>query len=148
MRYLMVLLLCFTLVGCANLGLQPLETEPSVCEKPEAAVSWICKVTAEMNTTPEEINGILLDANAIGLITEAYKKEQALKVIDVLEVSLGSTQSYTNLINLVIKETDKAKLIASIVSRRLGSFQSPLIISNFDKELLRYHLEQQRLLLE
>lgn len=121
---------------------------PSVCEKPEAATSFICKACLENNTTPEALNGILLDANAIALITNRYQRQDALRVITVLQESMDATQSYNHLISLLFKESGDAQLVAAIISRHISMFQSPLIISNFDKGLIRYHLDQQRMMLE
>jgi len=131
-----------SMVGCAGLSQTPAEL--SVCAAPDATSSWICSIANRYNFTVEDMDSLLLDANAVAMISGAYNKEQARKVIKKLMNDVSTLQlSYTGLIQIVLKDVEDADLLLGIISRRLMLFKSDVLISDFDKALLLTHLQHQ-----
>ena len=108
--------------SCA--GLNPTPPELSVCNGIDSEDSWICTVASKYNLTPEDFDSILLDANTVAIIAGAYNREQARKVILKLIDNVETRElSYTGLIEIVLKDTDKADLLDQMISRHLTFFK-------------------------
>ena len=121
---------------------------PSVCLNPDAQGSWICSVATEYSLTPEKLDMMLLDATTIGLVAGALDKKKAREVIlGLIQTVETVSLSYSGLIRIVLDESEKAALVAQLVSRHLMLFDSPVIISEYDRGLILAHLRHQLALL-
>ena len=143
MKYIVLICIAaLSLLSCAGMSQTPAEL--SVCAAPDASGSWICSIASRYNFTVEDMDSLLLDANAVAMISGAYNKEQAGKVIKKLMNDVSTMQlSYTGLIQIVLKDVEDADLLLGIISRRLMLFKSDVLISDYDKGLLLTHLRHQ-----
>lgn len=149
-----VLILAFGCAGDAgNIiqigGLTP--PENSVCAQEGYEDSWICKATAESGVTPEDLNGLILDAVALTVIVGDFTADDTAEIVHFL----NQVESYMDvegltwnvLLSLVEDDSTKVAAIASILNRRIQIFQSDDMISNVDFEMIKYHIGEMKKIL-
>jgi len=125
------------IVGCAGNTLSPAPESP-ICDDSAYADSLICKRLRSAGMEAEQARDILLDANAIALIMEAYTPEQLMTKLDEWESFIGRVDaSYVLFYLKVVDDTKKAKQVAGILERRLPVFSSGDILSDSDRSLLK-----------
>jgi hypothetical protein len=142
--FILTALACCFFIGCEG-GLPP---EESICAKMEG-YSWICEVTAERGTTPEDLEGIVLDAVAVQAI---FRKDWDQKKTDELVAWTRKMDGYVDrpqmtfneLIGLVDLDAQKSALLLSIISRRLPWFKSGLVLPEKDRYMLHIHFRHIR----
>ena len=129
------------LTGCAL----PMYPTTSVCDTapPE---SYICTVCTRIGISPEKADLILQAASLRFLDGDDARK--ALKFFDRVEDILDIELSYFTLIKFVQKEVRLTGPEMLIISMYLPQFNSPSLISDFDKGLLYAHINHQRALLQ
>ena len=145
MKKLFFILLAFVMVsGCAlnsgtpiNFGAPKFPT--TLCAEYDPATSFILKTTSERGVPLNEVYYGFLDIAQIGLITEALDRDKVKKfMIDVADwYDENYPVSYSTLLNYMTDEAAKVKGVTAILSRRIGIYQSVLIISKYDDCLLR-----------
>ena len=158
MRKLLVALIILPLLACAgdqfgggiNIGgLTP--PEQSVCAQEGYENSWICKACAQANLTPEDLNGLILDAVALTVIVGDMTSEDTAGIVQFLNQVESYTSieglTWTVLIGLVEDDSTKAAAIAGILNRRIQIFQSDDMISSVDMEMIRYHIGEMKKIL-
>lgn len=116
---------------------------PSVCDDPAVMEgSFICQTCAKLGTTPEKMNGILLDSTAIAVVFKPEKREPICAFLDSLEKVPGMTWE------MLVDDTESAgresAILNSVISRNIGYFESPQVISDTDWDMLVYHWREQR----
>ena len=135
-KYLTIIIVAAMLTtGCAYLGMAP---PPSVCDTaPEDSV--ICRVCGEMDITPEATDLILqtaalraLDEHDTAVVVKFYK--------DVEKFIAGSV-TYLALINYVQDYVELTGPELMLISLYLPKFESPQLITEFDRGLLLTHIE-------
>jgi len=140
-------LILFVAIG-ASCGLfqsaMPVAPEKPVCQEPGFEDSWICAALQKSGIEhAETAMEILLDANDIALLMEAYTPEQILLITANVRtyLTMADNISYTMFLEYFIQETDKAKRLASIIERRFKIIRSPEIIRGSDMWLIFYALD-------
>jgi hypothetical protein len=134
--------------------LAPTNPEASVCALEGYEDSMICKATAELGLSPEDLHGLILDSTALGLIlTKASPMEvQAiLTFLNSTEALLGFTPTWEVLFAKLKFSEQDSKLLASILNRRLkpimGKIDMSLVIGPKDLEMIAYHLKEMKIML-
>lgn len=141
-RLMAGILVIAIVISCASVP-----TPNPVCEREGSETSWICEVTAKYNMKAEDIYYGFVDAAAVNnlafAMTEKGIDPEAIKsYVKQIEKYLMDRPhcSYANLIavmsGLTTEYGDAATMLAGIVNRRLGYFESSLIISQFDRQLI------------
>lgn len=127
------------LSGCATVN-----RGPSVCDVPETMeASFLCRAASSSGIPLEEYGYIILDAEAIALITEDITTDQVHAFCDYIRSTLVNMQgrlTYSELIMMAIAEA-RDRAIFGILSRRLMAFQSDLPISDIDIGFLIWQLD-------
>jgi hypothetical protein len=130
----------------------PTDPKASVCADEGYEESMICKATAEMGMTPEDLHGLILDTTALTLLlTKAspIDVEAVLTFINSMEHLLGLAPTWEILFEKMNFSSQDSKLIASILNRRLKPLMSKidasLIIDPKDLEMIAYHLKEMKM---
>ena len=145
MKKTLLLLLSIALVsGCSlnsgtpiNFGAPKFPT--TLCAEYDPATSFILKTTSERGIALNEVYYGFLDIAQIGLITEALDREKVKTfMVDVADwYNKNYPVSYTTLLNYMTDEAAKVQGVTAILSRRIGIYQSNLIIGQYDDCLLK-----------
>jgi len=140
-RIMFVLLAIVLFAGCSgvplNFGAPKFPT--TLCAEYDPATSFILKTTSERGVPLEEVYYGFLDITQIGLITEALDREKMKTFMNDLGdwYDKNYPVSYTTLLNYMTDSAAKVQGITAIISRRIGMYQSVLVISQYDDCLLR-----------
>lgn len=133
------------MTGCAAM-----HHGPSVCDNPKTmADSWLCQAAATSGVPLEEYGYIILDAEALAIISERITSENIKKfcgdvraLLNVGRVPLSGKQlTYRDFI-LQISADAKSRAISNLLSRRLIIFNSDLPVSTLDIGFLMWQLDQ------
>lgn len=143
MNKIAVIMSIVLLTGCSLLGLEP---PPSVCDQPEAGGSVICGVCDEIGVNVEDVD-LLIQIAALRVLDE-HGRRVAVDFYDSVEAFLAMDRSYAALLRYVQQYIDITGPEILIISRYLPMFDSPLRISDFDRDLLLIHIERTRALLD
>ena len=141
MKRIALLLAIALLAGCSgvptNFGAPKFPT--TLCAEYDPATSFILKTTSERGIPLEEVYYGFLDITQIGLITEALDREKMKTFMNDLGdwYNKNYPVSYSTLLNYMTDEAAKVQGITAILSRRIGMYQSVLVISQYDDCLLR-----------
>lgn len=89
--------------------------------------------------TAEDARDMILDANDISLIMEAYTIEQVALYLDKWDAIINSQFStYEYFMSTLMQDTAKAARVAAILERRFGGLASyDVLIEDCDRQLLR-----------
>jgi len=136
-----VALVSITMSGCSLIGIEP---PPSVCDEAPSD-SVICRVCSEMGTTPEAAD-LILQAAALRALDE-HDKSKVLTFYDDIEYFIGMSINYTELIDYVQDRVNLTGPEILLISLYLPKFESPQMISQFDKYLLLAHIDHMRAIL-
>lgn len=130
------------LSGCAGMNL--FGGESKLCEN---ADSLICQRLGD----PEKAD-LFLQITAYALVdSKTLKKDQVLAFFDKAEALIDNGVTFAELVAFVAKETEwinshhGAAII--VLSQYAGLLSDPVMISEFDQNLIKIHLNRQRLLL-
>jgi len=139
-------LLCVSLVACGNV-----QVKDDPCMKPEAADSVICEKLSAIGISVYDANLLFKLVNLELVKQGAYAKQDCLVFLDNVESILDSA-TYNDVAAYIIMEaTDlKTKYGAEIILlmdyfNRFEGVKIP--ITEFDKGLLKEHINQQRQIL-
>ena len=145
MKRLILLGACVALIfGCAansgvpiNFGVPKFPT--TLCAEYDPATSFILQTTSERGIALNEVYYGFLDIAQIGLITEDLDREKVKTfMVDLADwYNKNYPMSYTTLLNYMTDEAAKVQGVTAILSRRIGIYQSPLMISLYDDCLLK-----------
>lgn len=132
-------------VSCGVIQLNPATTTPEdpVCARPGFEDSFICAKLQELGVEyAETARDIILDANDIAILSDAYTVSQARAVCQKLRGYLDLTEiTYTAFFENVMQDTSKAKRLSSVLTRRFAPLKSVEIIRASDRNLLLYAIE-------
>jgi hypothetical protein len=119
---------------------------PDIClTKPADAKSYLCEAAAKSGMTLNTIDWILLDASAIGVIVAKLNKDQIKRFLDKMDGYLDmQNMTYSLLIEKMQVDAASATAIQAIISRRVGIFMNPAVISNYDIGLIRLEIKRQK----
>jgi len=132
-------------LSCAG---SPVAKQP-VCSEPDAENSWICYASAQAGITPEAAGDLILKTNVAAILAGAYEREQAAAVVKRgLELLNIGTYTYTDLIYYFVGEIENVDLMAVLISDMVPVFLNDKIIGDFDRSLLRSHLQHHLSILE
>ena len=129
------------MIGCSNginIDLGSPEIPAGLCQEYDIEKSLLMKVANERGIPLNELYYGFLDATSIAVIFEAIDKERLKKFM----VDLGTWYtdhypvSYTTLISYMADQ-EKAQALGGILNRRIGVYNSYLMISKYDDCLLR-----------
>ena len=147
MKRLFALLIVAVLVaGCATM--YPTPTDP-LCGKPEAAGSVLCAIGARINTTPEQMDTMLLDASLVGIGTKVTTGAEMKAAVAKVQKYVNDTPvlSVNLVIGYLVKEAKIDPALALLLSRRLVFLQVPVLdaktLTPFDVSLIKGHLAHQ-----
>lgn len=149
MRAPAIVSICLLLLaGCASVYQPP---AAPVCAAPAAAGSVICAIAARLNTTPEQLDAMFLDASLVGIGTKIIKAED-------LRTAVLSTKRWVEkneftvdaLVKHLVKQAEVDPALALLLSRRLGMINLPDLgqvqVTPYDRGLvldgLNHQLEQ------
>jgi hypothetical protein len=141
--------ICFTLVMVfLTFGCTMLQKQPSVCEKPEAENSVICKIAGAMYTSPENLDLILQLGSAIALDKNPEEAATALEYLNkAVAILSGEGVTYASLAQYL--KTDMPATFTVVTNGLLGEMiKIDSVIPPFDLDLIRIHLERQILLVK
>lgn len=116
----------------------------SVCDKPEAAKSVICNLSAKLGLTPEKVGLILRLSSAAALDANPDEAEKALSYLDEALLLLNEV----NLTYMIFAKFFKSEpstvlnIIASDLLDEMGTLD--MVIDPFDLYLIKTHLERQK----
>ena len=103
-----------------------------VCDRPDFAGSLICdQLRAHGIANAEDARDLILDANDVALLFDAYTVEQLSYILDEWDKILDSPVSYAVYISGMMDDTTKAKALSNILKRRFGFL---LTFNGFIKE--------------
>ena len=146
MKKLLLIIPCFLLIACA-----PPQIKDDPCMKPEAADSVICAKLQDMGMSVYDANLIFKLANLELVKQGAYAKEDCEWFLDNVE-SILDTATYNDVVAYIVMEAGnlQTKYGAEIILlmdyfNRFEGVKIP--ITEFDKGLLREHINQQRQIL-
>lgn len=146
-KILLVLITIVFLSSCV--ALQP---QPSVCEKPEAEGSVICSLTQRMSTTPEQVDFLLQVSSALLLEENPSEAGKVLASVNKVMEYSGGSGTYDGLAKLILKERPLVGVVVKKFVDNMVGLEDPigslLPISDFDKGMIMYHLQQQKTLIE
>ncbi len=132
-------------VSCGVIQLNSTNTTPEdpVCARPGFEDSFICAKLQELGVEyAETARDIILDANDIAILSDAYTASQARAVCQKLRGYLDLPQiTYTTFFDNVMQDTSKAKRLSSVLTRRFAPLKSVEIMWASDRNLLLYAIE-------
>lgn len=145
-RIIALLAIVALMTGCATMYPPP---PAPVCAQPDATGSVLCAIGLKINTTPEQMDTMLLDASLIGIGTKVTTGAE-------LEKAIGKVQKYVNdtptlsvnlIVKYLVKEAQIDPALALLLSRRLVFLQVPQLdlktLTPFDVQLVKKHLVNQ-----
>lgn len=138
---LVIVMAAGLLAGCGAEGFYvpgSLSQKPqtSVCEQEEFSGGLICQTLTANGYTAEDSRDVILDMEAIGLITEKYTVDDIRRITDkVNDFLLKDNLQYGQYFQYLGDDL-KAQQIAGIVSRRLGGLPMGEMIREGDRKLL------------
>jgi hypothetical protein len=145
---LMIILTICMFAGCTGKQIADMNTQagPDIClTKPPEVKSYLCDAAAKSGLTLNAIDGILLDASAIGVIAAKLNKDQIGKFLNKMDSYLDvKDMTYALLIDKMKLDAASATAIQAIISRRIGMFSIPDIISDYDIGLIRLEIKRQK----
>lgn len=142
-QLMMLFVVCALLVGCASKEFVP----PEVCDNQESHI-------LEVMPNPTGLDKALLGTNLGAMeMIEGYGPKEALAVIDQVDEKVNSVDmTYAELVGYIMRKVEVANGLAGasifIVGPDLRRLASPLPVSRCDIELVRRHLERQRVLVQ
>lgn len=136
-----LLLLMVAFVAVFGMGIKDCGTPkipPELCSEYDAGTSLLLKVSSARNIPLNEIYYGLLDSTQIGMIFEVLERQKVADFMnDLADWYIEHYPvSYTTLIEYMTDQA-KARGLVAIMNRRIGMYQSDLIISQYDDCLLR-----------
>ena len=134
-KILFVLLTIVMVFGCVGTPQIPAD----LCNEYDPETSLLLKVSVEKGIPLNEVYYGLLDIVQIGLIVEAIDRENARDFMNDLAEWYNDNYpiSYTTLLNYMTDEAVKVQGVSAIISRRVGYYQSNLMISQYDNCLIK-----------
>lgn len=145
---LIICLIGLFMFGCARFG----TPKEDVCTRLEAKDSAICYAFNEMGVSVRDANLLFKFVNLELLKDDAYTKAQCLEFLDRIEGMLD-TETYNNITNEILFATEflngKYGIELMLLSEYFDLFKGVnLKINEFDKYLLKEHINQQRKLVQ
>lgn len=140
MKYLSIVLVVL-LVSCAGVQYNAPELPADLCMEYPVEKSLIRKVAADNNIDLADLYYGMIDAVAIGMVTDALDRKKVAEYLEEVILFMESRRniSYAYLIAHMTDANqwgDKWPLIESILFRRITVFNSSLIISEHDRCLI------------
>ena len=140
---LICIILAFMFMGCMKI-----QKKDPVCERPGAVDSVICQVLADKGVSIKDVNFLFKGVNLALIKEDVYAKEDFLKFLDEVEGLLKSASSYENLaqylITVVGNLNQDYKVEIVLLVEYFNDFSIAADISDFDRNLLLEHINQQR----
>jgi len=138
-----VIMISFLFAGCVTF-----KVKDDQCMRVEASDSIICMGLAKMNISARDANLLFKFANLEMIKTGVYSKEDALKLFNHIEKVIN-IMTYQQLAEYLILTTKSINADYSmemiLVSEYFSMFEEiPIPISEFDKYLLKGHIQEQR----
>ena len=133
-------------VGCGKMYPPP---ATPVCAAPGASGSVICATAARLNTTPEQIDTMFLDAALVGIGTKVIQAPalRAAVTKSIGWVDKNPALTIDALVKYLVKESDVDPALALLLSRRLGVINLPDLgvrpVTAYDVTLIRAGLNHQ-----
>ena len=144
LRNSLVLIIAVLFFGCTYLGIP---TSKTVCDEPGYEDSYICALTAEMGTTPEDAD-LIFKIGALELL-DKEGRAKALEVYAEAKEYLGAVRSYDAFVDFVRKEADLTGTTALLAKEFLSRLeQQPGNIIGKDLDMILYHIESTEELLK
>jgi len=145
---ILILVLVALMAGCGALGIITQE-KPNVCiTSPEATDSYICATLTKLGVEPKDANILFKFVNVELIRQKAYSKIDFLYFLDNIESILNTDTSYVQIVSYILHETDQINGIYGaefvLLSDYFNAFKSPKLISEFDIQLLKIHIKEQR----
>lgn len=127
--------LAAVVIGCALY--QP--TDPICNKEPYATGSLICKKTAEYGTSPEALNGVLLDTAAIDVVAQPGNRDDICEFLATLRDYYHPNMIWSELIGYLELSADQNIAINAIIQRRIPIEEYSVVrfIGPADDDLLR-----------
>jgi sulfur transfer complex TusBCD TusB component (DsrH family) len=139
MRKLSILLIIFIsslmLFGCATLK----TNKTGVCDDPLVLEqSNLCQIAKDRDMQIEDFQDILIDAELISFISEGLDPADVVDWCQDALVYLNSLEEMTTYEDIfyMLEKDMKARILFRIISRRVGVFKIPEIVTNVDKGFL------------
>ena len=139
-HFAVLFILMFALFGCngvpINFGAPSFPAQ--LCAEYDPATSFLLAQSTERGIPLNELYYGLLDGTQLGMVFEALDREKVKSfMVDLGEwYEKNYPVSYTTLISRMTDQ-EKAQALTGILSRRIGAYNSVLIISKYDDCLLR-----------
>lgn len=120
------------------------QPSPTVCDKPEASNSVICKMTAELGLTPEKVGAVLRLAAAMELDANPDEAEKALKYLNRALSLLEDNGLTYYLFAKFFKDNTSAfvTVAAEELLAEMGTLD--MLIDPFDQNMFKIHFTRQR----
>ena len=126
--------------GCTTVNQIYNPGDKSVCDDAAFAQnSLICQVTEKYETTPEAMNGILLDASSIATVVKPESREPVCEFLVDLKSYYLIEANWLSLTQFLELEAQQSRQIDQIINRRIpvADFSVDKIIGPEDDGLLR-----------
>ena len=142
----LAVMLIIALLGCSKIYAPP---ATPVCAAPEAAGSVLCAVAQRLNTSPEQLDSVFLDAALVGIGTKVISASELKAAVGKAQawVEKQSTFSIDLLTKYLVKEATIDPALALLLSRRLGVINLPDLgvkpLTPYDVTLVKAGLQHQ-----
>jgi hypothetical protein len=120
------------------------QPSPTICDKPEASNSVICKVTAELGLTPEKVGVVLRLAAAMELDANPDEAEKALEYLNKALILLEDNGLTYYLFAQFFE--DNTSMFVTIAAEELLAEMGTLdmLMDPFDRNMIKIHFTRQR----
>lgn len=116
---------------------------PSVCDKPEATNSYICKVASDYGMSVEDMD-LFLRITAVKALNDEEKQIILGVMLDVKEfIKDPADYTYQELVDYFELEVSENAYELIIISSYVDRFKVNMVIDPFDRYLLLQHIENQ-----
>lgn len=130
--------------GCSG---SPLKAPVSVCAKIPFGESVLCDLAQKSNVTLEVVGDLIMVINLRAIKEEVYSADDARKVLETIKKAIA-VQSLTasDLRSLILKYVDDYPELI-LVSRYIYKLDTPQVLTQTDRQMLRDWCDQQLALL-